>query len=266
MFPHFTATGALVIALLACGGSACSTQNPELVVSAAASLTDVLNGIKDSAEKETGCKIVYNFGGSGTLRKQIEQGAPADVFFPADMKDMDLLQKNGKILPDTRRDLLANRIVLVAPRTGTDTATNDLPALKTTADLTRYLASAGRCSIGNPAAVPAGRYAEAALEKRGLYGLLKNKTVLGGSVRQVLQHVASGSVDCGIVFMTDWLAEKGKLRLLSDFRDGTEDIRPVYPVAVVAASKLKDKAGQFIAFLAGPAAVAAFKKAGFEIR
>lgn len=235
----------------------------EIVVSAAASLTDVLNGLKPAAEKAIGASISFNFGGSGALRKQIEQGAPADVFFSAAASDMDALEKAGLLAPKTRVDLLSNAIVLV----GSAPAGSKAPAVKTDADLKALLAGAKLFAIGNPDAVPAGRYATQALKSLDLYSLVEKKLVLGGTVREVLQFVESGSAPYGVVFLTDAMTVKPEsgVKILYQFAANLSS-PVIYPVAVVGASKSTDKAAAFIAFLQTPAAKEAFKKAGFVVQ
>jgi molybdate transport system substrate-binding protein len=236
----------------------------EIVVSAAASLTDVLNGLKPAAEKAIGVTISFNFGGSGALRKQIEQGAPADVFFSAAASDMEALDKAGLLAPKTKVDLLSNAIVLVggAPASGAK-----LPEIKATADLEALLAGAKLFAIGNPDAVPAGRYATQALKSLDLYSLVEKKLVLGGTVREVLQFVESGSAPYGVVFLTDAMTVKPEsgVKILYQFAAGLSS-PVIYPVAVVGASRKADKAAAFIAFLQTPAAREAFKKAGFVVQ
>jgi molybdate transport system substrate-binding protein len=235
----------------------------EIVVSAAASLTDVLNGLKPAAEKAIGATISFNFGGSGALRKQIEQGAPADVFFSAAASDMDALDKAGLLAPKTRVDLLSNAIVLV----GSVPAGSKAPAVKTDADLKALLAGAKLFAIGNPDAVPAGRYATQALKSLDLYSIVEKKLVLGGTVREVLQFVESGSAPYGVVFLTDAMTVKPEsgVKILYQFAANLSS-PVIYPVAVVGATKSADKAAAFIAFLQTPAAKEAFKKAGFVVQ
>jgi len=263
-------SSALLAAALAVGAFADGARaaGPELVISAAASLTDVLNGLKPEAEKAIGATLRFNFGGSGALRKQIEQGAPADVFFSAAASDMDALDKAGLLAPKTRVDLLSNAIVLVGsvPRDGASTDAK-LPEIKAPADLKALLTGAKLFAIGNPDAVPAGRYATQALKSLDLYSIVEKKLVLGGTVREVLQFVESGSAPYGVVFLTDAMSVKPEsgVKILYQFAAGLSS-PVIYPVAVVGASKNADKAAAFIAFLQTPAAKEAFKKAGFVVQ
>ncbi len=243
---------------------ACSTpgfaQQAEVLVSAAASLTDVLNGLRPQAEAYVGAKVTYNFGGSGTLRHQIEAGAPVDVFFSAAADDMDKLQQEGLIAAGTRRDFLSNSMVMVGDGSeGPVSGADQLRALVTRAPF---------FAIGNPDAVPAGRYASQALMSTGLYPLVKDKLVLGGTVREVLQFVQSGSAPLGIVFLTDFLSLKGGggVKLVYQFPSDAVRTPIVYPIAVVAASRSQQAAGRLIQFLMGDASRGEFRKAGFLVK
>jgi molybdate transport system substrate-binding protein len=244
------------IALVASAGA----ERREIIVAAASSLTDALGSLKAEAEGAVGAKILLNFGASGTLRKQIEEGAPVDVFFSAASEDMDRLDKAGLVEAGTRRDLLANSIVLV----GGDGQAK--PATK--GELEALLGSASLLAIGDPDSVPAGRYAVQALKSLGLYGLVEKRLVLGGNVRQVLQYVESGSAPLGIVFATDAGSVKAgsPVSRLYDFPESSLASPILYPVAVLSASKNKAESSRLIAFLQGKRAREAFSKAGFGIR
>jgi molybdate transport system substrate-binding protein len=250
----------LVVAALALALAAASFAQEELLVSAAASLTDVLTALKGDAEKSVGAKILLNFGGSGALRKQIEEGAPADVFFSAASEDMDRLEKAGLVVPGSRADLLSNAIVLVGDAATVPPA--DLEALRS------LLTRSSLLAIGNPASVPAGRYATQALTSLGLYPLVEKKLALGGTVREVLQYVISGSAPLGIVFLTDSMILKPKDRVAVLYRFPESALAaPVrYPVALLSASKSKDKAALYIDFLKSDEAREAFTKAGFVVK
>ncbi len=235
-------------------------QAPQIIVSAAASLTDVLTELQPQAEAFTGARVLYNFGGSGTLRRQIEQGAPADVIFSAAAEDMDVLEREGLILPDTRRNLLSNSMVLIggagaAPARGVE-------------DLRKLLSSADFLAIGNPDSVPAGRYAVQALTAYNLFSLVEKKLVLGNTVREVLQYVQSGSAPLGIVFLTDArsVESAGDVRELFIFPDTALKTPVLYPVAVVRATANPAAARRMIDFLQTDAARSAFEQAGFILK
>ena len=230
----------------------------DLTLSAAASLTDVLLQMQNSAQRFVGAQIYLNFGGSGNLRRQIEEGAPADVFFSAGREDMDKLQKQGLIVAETRQDLLRNSLVLVADPSTRAASAGELKSL---------VASAKLVAVGNPDTVPAGRYAVEAMKKYGLYDLARPKMALGGSVREVLQFVQSGSAPLGFVFLTDVLSAQpaGSLVRIFQFPADTFSMPIVYPIAVTASSKNRAAAAKLIQFFHGETARAVFVKAGFEL-
>jgi molybdate transport system substrate-binding protein len=162
--------------------------NTQLIVSAAASLTDALKELAPVYQTSHPNQTVrYNFASSGALQQQIANGAPADIFISAAAKQMDALEQNNLLLANTRRNLLKNRLVLVVPanRSG-------ITSLKSLTD-----SQVKRIAIGDPRSVPAGEYAEAALTKAGLQNQLKSKYVLANNVRQVLQFVEAGNADAG---------------------------------------------------------------------
>jgi molybdate transport system substrate-binding protein len=248
---------ALVAAILLLSCAPAFAQRAQILVSAASSLTDVLGALTADAEKAIGAGVSLNFGASGTLRKQIEEGAPVDVFFSAASEDMDKLQKARLIDGATRVSLLTNRLVLIGSA--------QLEPASSVEELRALLTQARIVAVGNPEAVPAGRYAMQALSSLGLDSTVQGKLALGGNVREVLQYVQSGSAPLGIVFSTDALsvAKDPSVRTLYDF--APELVKPpvLYPIAVVRASKSPSAAAAFIQFLRGAQAQAAFKKAGF---
>jgi molybdate transport system substrate-binding protein len=248
----------LILAFFLVAAATLGAQSPKLLVSAAASLTDVLGSLEPEAEKAVGMPIQFNFGASGSLRAQIENGAPVDVFFSAAAADMDKLDKACLLVPGTRGDLLANAIVLIAegnraPISGID-------------DLKSLLSGASVLAIGNPDSVPAGRYAVQALKNLGLFSLVDGRLALGGTVREVLQFVQSGSAPLGIVFLTDAMSVKAgaPVAVVYRFPPSALTDRVVYPAAVVAASENQAAAARFLAFLRSPLAQGAFVSAGFE--
>lgn len=240
--------------------SAQSPAREKILVSAASSLTDALTTLKPEAEKRIGAEILLNFAASGSLRKQIEEGAPVDVFFSAASADMDELESAGLIQRGTRKDLLSNAIVLVGDKTLAPP--KDAPALKAVLESAKLLA------IGNPDSVPAGRYAVEALKSLGFYPVVEKKIVLGGNVREVLQYVESGSAPLGIVFLTDamTLKDSSPAGRLYRFPDSALAAPVLYPIAVVSASKAKDKAAALVQFLSEGGAREVFAMAGFVVR
>ena len=246
----------LVLLALASGTAESATEGSGPTVFAAASLK---NALEDAAARWTAeghAAPVLSFAASNVLEKQIEQGAPADLFFSADTDWMAAAEKAGVIRPGTRIDLLANAIVLVAPK-GSAAPIAIRPGL----DLAPAL-GAGRLAMGNVAAVPAGKYGKAALEKLGAWDGVKDHVAEAESVRAALAFVARGEAPLGIVYATDAVAEP-KVAVVGTFPD---DSHPpiVYPVALTRDSHSPD-AATFLAFLRGPSAAAAFAKQGFTV-
>ncbi len=226
----------------------------DLVVSAAASLTDAMNELKPLFEsRHPGEKVLCNYGASGSLARQIEGGAPADIFVSASSKQMDRLDSKGLVQPGSRIDLLANEIALVVPK-------HSKLGLKGFADLSR----AKRISMGDPGFVPAGRYAHQTLEKLGLMDALSSKMVYGEDVRQVLEYVARGEVDAGIVFVTDAEILPGAVEIVARAPKGSHS-PIVYPAAVMKDSGHSKIAKAFISFLSGEEGKRVFSKYGFSV-
>lgn len=225
----------------------------DINVFAAASLTDALKQIAADYEKTSGDKVVFNFAASGTLALQIENGAPADIFFSADESKMDRLAAKGLVIPESRHDLLGNSLVIVA--------TPDSTAIHSPGDLTNSTVS--KIAIGDVKIVPAGTYAKTYLEKLGLWQTLQPKLIPCENVRAVLAAVESGNVDAGIVYKTDSLISK-KVKIVFDV-PVSEGPKISYPVALVKASSQQETAGKFLNYLESEAAAAKFKDGGFSV-
>jgi molybdate transport system substrate-binding protein len=235
-----------------------TTVKPEPVnlnVCAGVGLTDVLTEINRLYMQENqNITIVANFAASGTLQKQIEQGAPEDVFISASAKQIDALQKGGLIITDTRRNLLKNKIVLVVPSDST-------LGITSFSDLVKH--NVGKVAIGDSASVPAGDYGKQALIALGIYDQVAPYLVLCNDVRQVLSYVESGNVDAGIVFATDAAISK-TVKIVADAPDEINN-KIIYPAAVIKASKNTAAAKAYIAFLLSSEAKAIFEKFGFVV-
>lgn len=228
----------------------------ELLVSAAMSLKNVLEEIGPAYEHQCPeVTIRYNFGASGALEKQIAAGAPADIFASASQRFMDMLEKNGGTLPASRRDFAKNSMVLIVPR-------HNPAQIAGFDDLSKP--ACRKIAIGNPGSVPAGQYAKEVLAHLSLYQPLKPKLVLGEHVRQVLDYVARGEVDAGIVYTTDARVREQEVKLVSTAPQKSHT--PIrYPAAVVSDSRLKKQASDFIRFVCeSPAARRLFEKHGFS--
>jgi molybdate transport system substrate-binding protein len=243
----------LAAAVIAAGGA------QDITLAAASSLTDVLLQIQGDAQRYVGVQIFISLGGSGLLRKQIEEGAPIDVFLSASRTDMDSLAKEGLVRAGTRRDLLKNSLVLIAERSAKAVTGRD--------DMKKLVAAASVVAVGNPDSVPAGSYAVEALKKYGLYEAARSKLALGGSAREVLQFVQNGSAPLGLVFLTDALSAQppGSVARIFQFPGETFAAPIVYPVAVTTASKNSAAASKLIEFLRSSAVRSVFMKAGFEV-
>jgi molybdate transport system substrate-binding protein len=226
-----------------------------LVVFAAASLTDVLGELGGRFHREGGPIVKFSFASSATLARQIEGGAEADVFLPADAEWMDYAATRGLIAPASRANLLGNRLVLVAP------ADSHLQ-LKLVPQVTlRAALGDGRLATGDPDSVPVGRYARAALTSLGVWSQVEDRLVRAENVRSALAFVGRGEVPLGIVYATDARAD-ARVRVVDVFPESTHP--PItYPVALTA--KAAPGAAAFLAFLRSPAAADIFRRYGFTV-
>lgn len=232
------------------GPAAGGTQ--ELTVSAAASLTNAFQELGQGFEKiHPGTKIIFNFAASGPLLQQISLGARVDLFASADERTMDQAQAQGLIVNSSRKNFVSNRLVLIVP------AAEQL-GVKGLNDL--KWPGISKIALGNPETVPAGRYAQEALTGLGLWEALSPKFIFGESVRQVLDYVARGEVDAGLVYVTDAALAAGKIRTVQELKEH----RPiVYPIAVVAASGQKELAQRFQDYVMSPQGREILGKYGF---
>ncbi len=226
----------------------------ELSVFAAASLKEALTEIGAGYEQASGDKVVFNFGASSTLARQIEQGAPADLFFSADEAKIEALEKKGLLLPETRRSLLSNTLVIVVTADATT-------APKSAADLAKP--EIKKFALAEPETVPAGIYAREYLEKLGLWEAVKDKVVPAENVRAALAAVESGNVEAGIVYKTDALISK-KVKVAVEI-SAAEGPKISYPLAVVKDARQPEAAKKFAGHLVSPAARAVFGKFGFGV-
>ena len=225
-------------------------------VFAAASLTDSMKQVADSYRARTGKTVILSFGASSTLARQIEQGAQADIFFSADTDWMDYLAKGGHVATASRKDLLGNRLVLVAAPDA-----KPAPRIATGFKLAAALGD-GHLAMADPASVPAGKYGKAALTALGIWDSVAAKVVNAENVRVALEYVARGEAPYGIVYATDARVTP-QVKLAGTFPESSHP-PIIYPVALTstAAADAKD----FLAFLSGAEARAIFEKAGFSLR
>ena len=232
--------------------SKAENSNSELVISAAASMQKVLEEIRTIYNQQyPQAKIVFNFGSSGSLQHQIEQGAPVDIFISAAEQQMNYLSDKQLIIAETRKNLVENQMVLVVPK--------DSQAIDSFADLTDR--SVEQIALGEPKSVPVGQYAQEILSSLNIVDAVNSKAVYGKDARQVFNYVATGNTDAGIVYRTD---------ALNTDRVKTIDVAPeaayssiVYPVAIVRESKNIEAARQLLQFLFSTEAQAVFQRNGF---
>jgi molybdate transport system substrate-binding protein len=232
---------------------AADADKPPITVFAAASLTNVLQELGDGFTKQTSVPVRFSFAASSALARQIENGAPADVFFSADLEWMDYLQTRNLIQRGTRHDALGNRLVLIAPADS---------KIKLKIEPRFPLAKAlgtGRLATGDPDSVPVGRYARQALTTLGVWSEVADRMVRADSVRSALAFVDRGEALLGIVYETDALIDK-QVRVVDVFPAGSHP-PIVYPIALTSAAK--PNADKFIAYIRGPAGDVAFKAYGF---
>jgi molybdate transport system substrate-binding protein len=227
-----------------------------LTVFAAASLRNALDDTNAAFSKATGIKVTASYEASSSLAKQIEQGAPADVFLSADLRWMDYLAGKALIKPDTRFNLLGNKLVLIAPTT----SKLDKVTIGQGFDLAK-LAGDGRIAVADVKAVPAGLYAKAALEKLGAWAAAEPKLAMAENVRATLAFVARNETPVGIVYETDAKIEP-KVKIVGVFPDGSYPA-VTYPAAATAESKRAGTA-RYLAFLRSKEAKAIFEKYGFS--
>jgi molybdate transport system substrate-binding protein len=233
--------------------AAADTDKATITVFAAASLTNALQDLGDGFTKETSIPVRFSFAASSALARQIENGAPADVFFSADLEWMDYLQSRNLIQRDTRRDVLGNRLVLIAP-------TDSLVKLKIEPNFALAAAlGKGRLATGDPDSVPVGRYAREALTTLGVWNGVADRLVRADSVRSALAFVDRGEAPLGIVYETDALIDK-HVRVVDVF-PADSHLPIVYPIALTTAAK--GDAAKFVAYVRGHAGELAFKSYGF---
>lgn len=256
---HARAIIALVVTILVAGTlvpfSTSAQKSPPvtLTVSAAISLKDALDEIAKIYEtRHSNVTVSYNYGGSGALQHQIEQGAPVDIFFSAAEKQMDALQDEHLILLPTRHDIVRNSLVLITPA--------DSNVVEFFPDLAKPAVKT--ITLGEATTVPAGQYAEQTLQHLGLFEAIKNKVVYAKDVRQVLTYVETGNADAGLVYLTDALTSK-KVRIAATAPEDSHDII-VYPLAVLNTTKNEAAARDFAGFIGGPEARPIFNKYGFS--
>ena len=241
----------MALAMVGMTGAPTAAQRQEVLVSAAASLAQVMETIARTYESRTGTRVVVNTGASNTLARQITAGATVDLFISADETQMDAVR--SEVVAGSRVNLLSNQLAIAVP-----------------ADRQRRLRSAReltgpafkRIAMGDPAAVPAGVYAKAYLEKLGIWSALASKTVPSASVRLALAAVENGAADAAIVYRTDLNAARGaSLALAIPVAEGP---RILYPAALIRSGRNRDAAARLLAWLRSAEAMKVFEAAGFS--
>jgi molybdate transport system substrate-binding protein len=225
-------------------------ERASILVSSASSLTDALTQVgQDFQSANPDLTVQFNFASSGALQRQIEQGAPADIFISASPDEMEALIAKGLADRGSRFDLAGNTLVLIGPPASRATSWDDL-------------GRAGRVTIANPATSPVGRYARSTLERRGLWQALRPKLVYAENARQTLAYVIRGDVDLAIVFETDLRLARGRAKLIAAAEE-KRDHEPIrYPAALLARGN--HHARRFLEYLRSPEATAVLKQHGFS--
>jgi molybdate transport system substrate-binding protein len=244
----------LVLALAVCS-AACNhpASQGEIVVAAAISLKDSFQALANLFTARTGVKVDFSFGASGELMKQIEAGAPVDVFASAGEPEMNELQAKGLVDPSSRKDFAQNSMVLVTPEGSTQ-------RLRSFQDLVQPAVK--RIAMGNPKTVPAGMYAQQLLQNLSLLPKLTPRLIYAENVRQVLDYVARDEVNAGIVYSTDVAIAHGKVVVVARAPQGS--CGPIlYPIAIVKSSQDGAAALRFVQFVAGSEGQDVLRKFGF---
>lgn len=229
------------------------TKTTEITVCAAASLKDALLEIQSAFEKKGSIKLAFNFASSGVLQKQIEEGAPADLFISAGKKQMDVLSGEKMVESDTLVNLLTNKLVMIVSDDYKD-------SIRSVDDIINMNV---KLSIGQPDTVPAGQYARESLQSMSLWDKLKDKIVYAKDVIQVTTYVERGEAAAGIVYSSDCMSLKGSF--VAQVFDENSHSPIVYPAAVVSSSSLKEHAKGFLNFLSSEESLKVFEKYGFDI-
>jgi molybdate transport system substrate-binding protein len=245
-----------VVGLTASWGIAAHAQGRDVLVFGAASLKNALDDANAQYQHDAGHKVVVSYGASSALAKQIENGAPADIFISADLDWMDYVAERKLIKPDTRFNLLGNKLVLIAPANSTINLT-----IAASFPLAQALGN-GRLAMADPSSVPAGKYGKAALEALGVWASVAGKIAPAPDVRATLVFVSRGEAPLGIVYQTDAAADKG-VKIVGTFPESTHP-PIIYPTAVTMASTHPDAAA-YVGFLKSPPAKPAFEKQGFVV-
>ena len=249
-------TAAIVIyAFLSQSPLPVGSQPSTLLIAAAASLQPALQEIQSlHARSSTNPQVKYNFGSSGALQQQIEQGAPIDLFISASSKQMKALQQQNLLVPNTQKNLLTNRLVLITPKTSTRKLTDFRQLVQPEIQ---------RIAIGEPRSVPVGQYAIETFANLGILERVKSKFVLANNVRAVLASVETGDADAGIVYISD--AKTSDRVVISAIANAKLHAPVIYPIAILKSSKSIEAAKKYVEFIQTKPVQEVFKKYGFGI-
>ena len=226
----------------------------DILVAAAASLSDVLKELAKVYQANSKHKILLTLGPSNFLARQIDEGAPADIFFSADLAQMDMLDRNHRLEPGTRINLLSNQLVIVVPSDS---------RLRIASPQDLLISEVKKIALADPSAVPVGIYTSKYLTEEGVWERIKPKVVPVMDVRATLASVEAGNVEAGFVYKTD-AAISNKVRIVYEVSI-EKGPKITYPIAIVKESKKKDAARGFLKFVSSPAGKSAFKKYGFVV-
>ena len=231
-----------------------NSENKEIYVLAAASLTDVLTELANNYKQETSTEIIFSFASSGALQAQIEASAPADIFFSAAQKQMNALEEKGLIDSETRKDLLENKVVLISPK-------NSNLNIKSFTDITN--SNVKKLGLGEPKSVPVGQYSEEILSNLSILDIAKEKAVYGSDVRNVLDWVETAEVDCGIVYATDAKIAKN-INIIAEAPEKNHK-KVIYPISIIKSSQNKEEAKKFIEYISTDKSKEIFQNYGFTV-
>ncbi len=229
-------------------------QPVEIIIAAAASLTDTMNDLISVYKTvEPMITVTPTYGSSGSLQKQIEQGAPADIFFSASPKQMDALEKEDLLIAGSRKNMVENKIVLIVPKDATGITSFEAAATDAISQI----------ALGEFSSVPAGQYAEQVFTSLGILDTVKSKAVYAKDVRQVLSYVEQGEVSAGVVYATDAAISKG-VSVVAVAPAGTHS-PVIYPAALVITGLQQETAQKFLDWMSSPEAAKVFEKYGFVL-
>ena len=228
-------------------------ESVELIISAAASLKEAMGDIEPLfIAKYPNVKLTFNFGASGSLQQQIEQGAPADVFISAGQTQMTALKDESLMVDDTCKNLVTNKLVLVGPSDTTITSLNDLATDKVST-----------IAVGEPSSVPAGKYADEVLKNSNIYDSVSSKLVFAKDVKEVLAWSTSGNADVGFVYLSDALSNNSAKIIETVSEDLHSSI--TYPIGVIKSTTHLDESKNFTDFLFSDESKAIFEKYGYSL-